>query len=73
MSDLKSLATFEGPETFSRAQIWRWALSAGLSRPAADAFAKWLDVDWNQYDDGSGTLTNEDVLESALIERSGRG
>lgn len=71
MINVKVLAEFE-ENGFGLCDIREWALTdGGLSRLSASAFAVWLDTAWNDFDDGSGTRTNEDVLKSALWEWRG--
>jgi hypothetical protein len=65
---LTERADFDEP-VFDRDMILDWAMNGqggDLIGPAASAFASWLDADWNDYDDGTGTQTNEDVLRGAL-------
>lgn len=53
---------------FGYSRIKEWAQSdtgGGLPTESAQPFANWLDGAWNQYDDASGTQTNEDILTSA--------
>lgn len=74
MNDIKALADF-GDTTFDEDAILAWAQSdkgGGLPGCSAAPFAGWLDRDWNDYDDGSGTRTNEDVLKDALAYWTGR-
>lgn len=73
MSSVTDLADFDDGEAFSRAMIEEWAdVTGGLPAISAHGFARWLDREWNDYDDGSGTQTNEDVLKGALAFWTGR-
>lgn len=70
-NDPSALADFE-EDLFDEAAIRKWAIETGdLPVFSAEPFARWLDQAWNDYDDGSGTLTNEDVLKGALAEWKG--
>lgn len=64
MAKITDLAEFENAE-FTENDIVDWALDH-LPQPSASAFAAWLDHIWSDYDDGSGTQTNEDILKGAL-------
>lgn len=68
MNDINALANFD-EATFDEAAILKWAESdtgGGLPEESARPFARWLDNAWNEFDDESGTPTNEDVLKGAL-------
>lgn len=72
MSSVTDLAGFEGDDPDVRA-ILDWAQNTGgLPGVSASPFADWLDSAWNDYDDGSGTQTNEQILKSALEFWTGR-
>lgn len=72
-NQLKALAEMEdgdyrpGVDSISEYDIREWGedpAGGGLPAPSADAFAKWLNksfYDWNE----DGELTNEQVLKSA--------
>lgn len=65
-NDITALADFENGD-FGRSMIEEWAdVTGGLPAVSAHAFAQWLDGAWNDYNDESGTQTNEDVLKGAL-------
>lgn len=67
MSDIRALADFEDGDAFDRTDIEEWAdITGNLPTVSAHEFARWLDREWNDYDDSSGTQTNEDVLKGAL-------
>lgn len=71
MSDIKALADFED-ESFDRHAIRRWAHEqAGLPPVSAEPFSWWLNGEWNEFDDETGTQTNEDVLKGALAYWTG--
>lgn len=73
MSDIKTTAEFEDAGEFDRADIEHWAdVTGNLPTISAHEFARWLDREWNDFDDGSGTQTNEDVLKGALAYWTGR-
>lgn len=60
--------------SFGYFEMLAWATSdtgGGLPDVSARPFAAWLDGVWNQFDDGSGTQTNEDVLKGALSDWTG--
>lgn len=66
-------ADFEEP-VFSPSEILAWTTSdAGGSLPNVSArpFTEWLNGTWNQFDDGSGTQTNENILKGALEHWTG--
>lgn len=66
MTDATALAEFEDGD-FDRTMIEHWADTAGgLPTISAYEFSRWLDREWNDYDDGTGTQTNEQVLKGAL-------
>lgn len=72
-NDPSALADFEDGEAFDRAAIEFWADTTGnLPTISAHEFARWLDREWNDYDDGSGTQTNEQILKGALEFWTGR-
>lgn len=73
-NDLSALADFE-EDQFDEAAMVKWALSdtgGGLPAVSAHPFASWLNAEWNDYDDGTGTQTNEDVLKGAWEFWTGR-
>jgi hypothetical protein len=58
-----------GDEEFDYYKIKNWALAddgGGLPEVSAQPFANWINNAWNEFDDESGTQTNEDVLKGAL-------
>lgn len=66
--NITDLAEFEYG-LFGYNLIKRWALSdtgGGLPAVSAHPFADWLNDSFNDFDDGSGTQTNEDILKGAL-------
>lgn len=66
--NVTDLAEFE-VGLFGYNLIKRWALSStggGLPEVSARPFATWLHDSWNDFDDGSGTMTNEVILKGAL-------
>lgn len=71
---LNETADFED-DGFPYHRILNWAQSdkgAGLPYVSAQPFANWLDNNWNDYDDGTGSQTNEDILKGALDFWTGR-
>lgn len=72
MSGVTDLADFDA-DGFTEQDIRTWATEhGGLPDVSAFPFASWLDQSWNDYNDGSGTQTNEDVLTGALGFWTGR-
>ncbi len=74
VSGLTSLANFED-DGFAYFKILNWADSdtgGGLPYVSALPFAHWLNNAWNDFDDGEGKLTNEDVLKGALDHWTGK-
>jgi hypothetical protein len=72
---ITDLADFEDPDQFGQPEIFKWATSdtgGGLPAVSALPFSSWIDNQWNEYDDGSGTQTNEDVLKAAVAFWTGR-
>lgn len=70
-NDPSALADFEN-DAFDQDAIRKWAQEqAGLPAVSADPFCWWLNGVWNDYDDSSGTQTNEDVLNGALAHWKG--
>ena len=68
MAKVTDLADFEDA-VFGYRLIKEWAMSdegGGLPSVSARPFAAWIDSEWNGFDDGSGTQTNEDILKGAL-------
>lgn len=75
MDKVKELANFEEVE-IGPADILEWAQSdegGGLPTVSAEPFAAWLDAEWNEFDQGDETQTNEDVLKGALAFWTGQG
>lgn len=69
---LSETADFEN-ETVTEQQILKYAQTVGnLPYPSAAAFATWLDTNWNDYDEGTGEQTNQDILNGALREWTGQ-
>jgi hypothetical protein len=71
---LTDLADFEN-QVFTQDMILEWAKSesgGGLPSVSARPFAEWIDRSWNDFDDGEGKLTNEDVLKGAQEFWTGR-
>lgn len=71
---LTAHADFE-ESMFDEDDMLEWAQDSkggSLPAPSALAFASWLDSVWNDYDDSSGTQTNEDILKGALAFWTGR-
>ena len=71
---LNDLADFEDI-TFPYHRILNWARNddgGGLPDVSAEPFAAWLNQEWSDYDDGSGKMTNEDVLKGALAFWTGQ-
>jgi len=72
--NLNAVADFESA-VFGYFDMLVWAKAdggGGLPDVSARPFAAWLDGSWNDYDDGEGKLTNEDVLKGALAFWTGR-
>jgi hypothetical protein len=70
---ITDLADFES-DAFGYFEMLKWATSdeGGLPDVSARPFAAWLDGSWNDFDDGFGTLTNEDILKGAVAFWTGR-
>ena len=71
-NDITALADFE-ETTFDTGAMYRWAKEHGvIPQESAWPFAQWLDRTWNDWDDASGTQTNEDILKGALAYWTGQ-
>lgn len=71
-NDPSALADFD-EALFDEAAILKWATGPGsLPLESVRPFSRWLDNAWNEFDDQTGTLTNEDVLKGALAHWTGR-
>lgn len=60
---------------FGYFEMLKWAESSsggGLPNVSARPFAAWLDGIWRDFDDSSGTQTNEDILKGAVAFWTGR-
>jgi hypothetical protein len=71
---ITDLADFED-DGFDYYKIKNWTESdtgGGLPAVSAQPFANWINNQWNDFDDGSGTQTNEDVLKGALAFWTGQ-
>lgn len=67
-------ANFE-ESTFGYFEMVEWAKDdegGGLPDVSARPFAAWLDGTWNEFDDGTGKQTNDNILQGAWESWTGR-